>query len=123
MDNVMNGPHKYSVVRFLIALDLYDAFRLVVDSFFFIGNNTIIYFLINLYNLFVGFLSMVGFNFVGEVDYFSFNMLPEIHPFVHNSYDAVVYSNHDFQEYNSTFFERARNKIGRIRRFYMRKNK
>jgi hypothetical protein len=114
---------KYSSLRFLIALDFYNIFRLCLDSFIFIINNSIVYFFVNLYKLFANFLSIIGFNFFGSFDYFSLNILPEFRPFTINSYNIILPSNFDFYEYNSLFYDHAHNRAGVTRRYYGRHHK
>jgi len=114
---------KYSCLRFLFALDLYNAFRLCLDSFIYILNNSIIYFFLNLYKLFANFLSILGFNFFGSFDFFSFNILPKFKPFAINFYSIILPSNFDFYEYNSLFYDHAHNRTGITRRVYGRHHK
>lgn len=114
---------KYSSLRFFIALDFYNVFRLCVDSFIFILNNSVIHFFLNLYKSFANFLSILGFNFFGSFDFFSFNILPNFRPFALNLYNIILPSNYDFYEYNSLFYDHAHNKRGITRRFYGRHHK
>jgi hypothetical protein len=114
---------KYSSLRFLIALDFYNVFRLCLDSFIFIINNSVVHFFLNLYKLFANILSILGFNFFGYFDFFSFNILPYFKPFAINVYNIILPSNFDFYEYNSLFSDHAHNKAGVTRRAYGRHHK
>jgi hypothetical protein len=123
MDDIRFGLRKYSVSRFLIAVDLNNILKLVTNSLLFIINNSVIYFIANLYKSLAGFFSVLGFNFVGSTDYFSLNFLPTFRPFSANFYDIVLPSNYDLQEYNSIFSEHVQNRAGKNRRYHLKHHK
>jgi hypothetical protein len=120
MDEIRFGLRKYSVSRFLIAVDVNNILKLIVNSIFFIINNSVIYFMANLYNSLANFFCIFGFNFTGKVDYFSLNFLPSFRPFAANFYDTVLPSNYDLQEYNSVFSEHVQNRAGKNRRYHLK---
>jgi uncharacterized membrane protein len=123
MDEIRFGLRKYSVSRFLIAVDLNNIFKLSVNSLFFIINNSVIYFMVNLYKSFASFFSILGFNFGDSVDYFSMNLLPSFRPFAVDLYDIVLPSNYDLQEYNSIFSDHVQNRVGKNRRYHLKHHK
>jgi len=118
MDEIRFGLRKYSVSRFLIAVDLNNILKLMVNTIFFIINNSVIYFMANVYKSLSNIFSIFGFNFVINIDYFSLNFLPTFRPFAANFYDIVLSPNYDLQEYNSVFSDHVQNRVGKNRRYH-----